>query len=443
MGLTAGGPRFLLDSGETLVKGTTGRPGAKGRTLAKAQLIASENVRMGLGATAIGASEWSALGRSGVQSLVDAGYPVTAANLVCEEGARPFPAVRVLEDRGRSVAVIGLTEGTVEGCTVTDPATALADATALLAEREVDVVVALWPTRGDAAHHAAIKLLPVDIILDASGRISQPDRLLRAGQSWLLGANAKTKELGVVAIDAGAGEGLFPEGYEKDLDVRTIDFARRLDRVTAATEADDTPLMRRQLANITKQVKLLENEAAQMATASRFTIQRVVLDDAIEGNAAVQARVDAVKASFAAMADAMPSEILTRALVGPAGSVYAGAESCAGCHPAAMEQWRTTPHARAYTALLRDQRHMDDDCYSCHVTGAGSAVTSPETVAGLLHVQCEACHGPSAAHVADPAGTKLVRDPDVSVCTTCHDGERDEGQFDFAAYRPKIVHGTP
>jgi hypothetical protein len=36
-------------------------------------------------------------------------------------------------------------------------------------------------------------------------------------------------------------------------------------------------------------------------------------------------------------------------------------------------------------------------------------------------VQCEACHGPAAAHVADPAvRTGLVRKPKVETCTACH-----------------------
>jgi hypothetical protein len=437
------GPVFLVDGGETLVQDTRGRRAPNGRDRAKAALIAQENVAMGLAAAAIGPSEWATLGREGVKVLADDGYPVTAANLVCEDGARPFPAVRILEDRGRSVGVIGVTAGEVPGCTVTDPAIALADAVALLEGRGVDLTLALWPDRAEAAHHAALKGLPVDVVLDASGRMTQPDRPLRAGSSWLLGALGQTKELGVLTVTPGSGAGLFPPDHDGALHARQVDITRRHEKMVEAHEAAPTPLTARQLAAVEERLAAVERDVAAYAdgSAGRFTFTRHLLDDEVAADPAVEARVATVKAGFGMLADAAPSAILARTLVGPEGSGYAGGAACTSCHADATRQWRTTGHARAYTALLRDDRHLDDACYSCHVTGAGAAFTTPEEVGGLIHVQCEACHGPSAAHVQSPAENKPVRVPEVTVCTGCHDGTKDGGRFDRSTYWPKVVHG--
>src|SRR5690606_32526246 len=91
--------------------------------------------------------------------------------------------------------------------------------------------------------------------------------------------------------------------------------------------------------------------------------------------------------------------------VAPAGSPYAGADACAGCHEAEHAQWRGTPHANAWATLERERRAMDADCYACHATGVGAdgGPTRPAAVGGLRDVQCEACHGPSRAHAARPA----------------------------------------
>jgi hypothetical protein len=34
----------------------------------------------------------------------------------------------------------------------------------------------------------------------------------------------------------------------------------------------------------------------------------------------------------------------------------------------------------------------------------------------------------------------MNRAADASTCTICHDGERDDGRFDYATYLPKVTH---
>ena len=99
--------------------------------------------------------------------------------------------------------------------------------------------------------------------------------------------------------------------------------------------------------------------------------------------------------------------------VDPAGYVWAGA--CKECHAAIYASWEKTKHARAITKL--DSEQQQKDCIQCHVTGAKALVLEDGKPLNA-GVQCEACHGPGAAHAADPA--KLppkVRERD---CTTCH-----------------------
>ena len=72
-------------------------------------------------------------------------------------------------------------------------------------------------------------------------------------------------------------------------------------------------------------------------------------------------------------------------------------------------------------------------CGSCHVTGLDTATwTFTE-----FSVGCESCHGPAAAHVADPENVALFTAADDQVCGACHSrGVSPDGHPFPAAYRP-------
>ncbi|MGA8145020.1 MAG: DmsE family decaheme c-type cytochrome [Candidatus Acidiferrales bacterium] len=79
---------------------------------------------------------------------------------------------------------------------------------------------------------------------------------------------------------------------------------------------------------------------------------------------------------------------------------YAGAESCKTCHEAVYKSWETSPHWK--------QTYKEG---------------------GIAKHGCEDCHGPAAAHVADPADTsKLFLFSKASTkeinahCESCHAG---------------------
>lgn len=100
------------------------------------------------------------------------------------------------------------------------------------------------------------------------------------------------------------------------------------------------------------------------------------------------------------------------------GEGYAWADACKSCHADIYASWSRTKHARTITRLSGGDQQKD--CIACHTTGKGGKIEKDGKFVNA-NVQCESCHGPAAAHVADPAvRTGLTRKPKVEVCTACH-----------------------
>lgn len=460
----AKGPIVLLEGGDSLaiVAKDRSEPPA-GQERAKARLIAQEWVSSGLDAAALGEADWL-LGRPFVEDLVREGYPATAANLVCDGSTRPFPAARVIDVAGQRVVVVGVTLGSPEGCVVTDPAAAARDMGAQILGLEPDVRVLLWPAREDEVLFAGLEGLPYDFVLDASGRILNPALPPRAGEAWLLGAGQQTKFVGVLDLQlaeadpTGARRQFFPADFEGALSTRNAQIDERIARATKMRDdrkknATARAAMERQLEELAAEKEALKQEAEawRSGTHHSLTLTGVLLTDEIADHAPTAARVAAVKATFSDLPDASGAEVLARPMRAPEGSPYAGTAACTSCHAPQYNQWRSTGHARAIAALIKVDRHMDDQCWSCHVTGAEPAkaaghpvvVNASAEIGGLLNVQCEACHGPAAAHAKDPTKHDLVVTPPQTACVGCHDGVRDEGRFDYAAYLPRVAHPDP
>jgi len=140
----------------------------------------------------------------------------------------------------------------------------------------------------------------------------------------------------------------------------------------------------------------------------------------------------AAKAQFAAAGAARLADLKD--------SPYAGAEACAGCHPAAQKVWQDSKHAHAMATLQKKGKHEDPECVACHVVGAAAkgGFVSMEHSPQLANVQCEVCHGPRKAHVQSPQvkGTEKAAD----VCTSCHNPLHSPS-FDAKAYWLRIAHG--
>ncbi|MEK7867412.1 MAG: multiheme c-type cytochrome [Planctomycetota bacterium] len=147
------------------------------------------------------------------------------------------------------------------------------------------------------------------------------------------------------------------------------------------------------------------------------------------------------------------------------GRRFVGAHSCRECHSAEWTQWSGTKHAGAYMAVVSNDRWFYPLCVSCHSTGLGqpsgfeigdepltaSALIRltapapkpmPQPPYGLEGVQCEVCHGPGSAHVADP-GTKgtIARQLPVEGCVECHDTKNSpDFRQETDEYRIRIQH---
>lgn len=118
---------------------------------------------------------------------------------------------------------------------------------------------------------------------------------------------------------------------------------------------------------------------------------------------------------------------------------YAGSASCQECHADAYRTLKQSRHGHAMEVLEKDQAWADPECISCHTVGYGfvsgyEGRSSPPDLAG---VGCEACHGPSGSHAAEPSE---YRTPGTATdCIRCHDAENSPA-FWFDDYWPGIEH---
>lgn len=443
------GPVLVVDGGLTLSKPERGRiEGAElEQRRMKAELIARTMSASGLDAVALGFSDW-ALGTDFVRSLAaEHRLPVLAANLQCGD-ERPYPGQKVVEISGRKVGLVGVTEGTVDGCVVEPAAPALKRAIAELGP--VDVVLGLLPYDSDRTLAEVLGPgdLGLDVVVDARGKyaVAGPDR---KGASWAIGAGSRGKSVGVLTLTWTEGARQWGVEGQADRLKKEVETTRaRVDAVDARIakgEADPVAeqRLRAQREAYARQLTQAERQLAALdgAVLNRLTTREIQLAASIPDHPETAALVKEAKRRITKAGGADPDRFVAR--IAPEGSPFAGGEACVGCHQAEHAQWSTTGHARAWQVLVAEDRAMDDDCWSCHVTGAGSpgGPAKAAEAGGLRDVQCEACHGAARDHVAAPDTVKPVRDPAVSVCATCHDGKQDGGRFDPATYRPKVVHG--
>ncbi len=449
----------MLDGGRSLAPRAEGTERDLAQRRIKATLIAKGFRAGGIDAMALGASDW-ALGSGWVRDLArDESLPILAANLVCD-GAAPFPSGVVLEQSGMRIGVVGVTEGVVEGCEVTDQRAALIAAVEALGP--VDVRVGLVPVdtdRGMAALAAAVvegvggpPPLPLDLVIDARGRPPESGGELRGGTWWISGGQ-QGKKLGFLELSMLPGatswhvEGTMSAGQSKADMIRSrLEGLER--RLSAATDEVAKERLTRQKEAYQLQLaeaEALEKQAGAAGPRHLAKASAVELGTDVADHPVSLALVTASKQEITRLAGEDPRAFVPR-LVDDVSSPYAGGETCVRCHDQQHAQWSTTPHARAWNGLVNVERAFDEACWSCHVTGAKVPGGPAEArLAGAFRdVQCEACHGAGRLHVADPKTAVIpIADPGVETCVGCHDGAQDQGRFDGATYLPQVVHTPP
>src|SRR5688572_14340393 len=119
--------------------------------------------------------------------------------------------------------------------------------------------------------------------------------------------------------------------------------------------------------------------------------------------------------------------------------------ACNRCHKAAVAQWKTTVHARAWKTLVEVDKQYNYDCIGCHVTGwqrAGGAHLASVEKMGLADVQCEVCHGPGSKHVEEDGleepKTMTLKPSERFCADNCHVPEHSD-TFDLVPYLRDIL----
>jgi predicted CXXCH cytochrome family protein len=110
---------------------------------------------------------------------------------------------------------------------------------------------------------------------------------------------------------------------------------------------------------------------------------------------------------------------------------YVGDAECVNCHGDTHGDWAATGHADAW-AGLQTSDHAQGFCEPCHSVDY-SAFENPDNasmnsgydevpIAKFEDVQCESCHGPASAHIADPNNVDMAFSLKTPTCNVCHDG---------------------
>lgn len=409
----------------------------------KAALIAGAYAAGGIDGMALGANDWTLGAPWVLETVKQHGLPILAANLTCG-GSKPFPGGKVVDVGGRRIGVVGVTAGAPEGCEVGDPVDALRGAVTELGT--VDFTVALTPLPPDVLAKVGAAGLPIHVLLPTGGRSGTA---VPYGNTTAFEAGTRGKEMGVMTLTftpgatawkLGGQEGQVAERLERT-EQRLTDVRKRK---AATTDPEAIERLAAQEAAYAQQLTRDREILASMEAAPAGNIlsyRQIQLGTDVADHAATAALVAAAKTSLEASEGRADPMIVPHRM--PAGSAFAGSDTCATCHRAEHAQWAGTGHSHAYSTLNVAKRTQDPECWSCHVTAANQpgGPTEPANVGPFRDVQCETCHGPGAAHVTEPQKANIVRSPDPATCTTCHDGDRDGGRFDPARYWPQIVHG--
>jgi YVTN family beta-propeller protein len=134
--------------------------------------------------------------------------------------------------------------------------------------------------------------------------------------------------------------------------------------------------------------------------------------------------------------------------------IYIGAKACAECHDdpitgAQYTKWRSTPHARAYQALLKPESReitrlsgiteeptKSRMCLGCHATASDEEDWRKDEGLRLEDgMQCEMCHGPGSEYsdkdIMNDHDKAVLRGLKIPTKEDCHRCHRPKGSHDM------------
>jgi len=195
-------------------------------------------------------------------------------------------------------------------------------------------------------------------------------------------------------------------------------------------------------AKETKHLGELRFYADKDGAIERFTARYVQLDEVITDDPLMATMTKKARQEIDVVQNRLAEEEAKAYVVDTSQpSPYVMSEACGKCHVAEYEVWQKSRHSHAFAALETKQRLYDAACIGCHSLGfqqAGGFVNIKATPQ-LANVQCESCHGPGAAHVAQPAAGNYKTPTKNQSCLICHDRENSP-DFDFVKYWPVVAH---
>jgi hypothetical protein len=459
----AEGPALAVDAGDTLLPDATIEPEARAEARRRADVMVGGLGAMGLDAYLPGDKDLG-LGLPALKEILKpARFPVVATNLVEPDGQHPFLRGVVRSAGSLRVAILGLADpglfppgGPLLGEPVDRAATE-----ALAGIGPVDFVLCLAHVADGGEPLVAAAAPRCDAVVASHG--GSPLVKWEGGRPAIGRAANKGRILGLLEIGLGpgyqSGRSRFAEGSSwkaarKALEEARVQKEELLQEARTAgqepaayfAKADEAKRMRWAAANALQKGatgSLARMKDATFAASSLLPLEREMPDDP-----AVLALVEAYQLERRER-ERLSAGIRPADEARPETSAFAGAAVCARCHAPATERWQRSPHARALATLQKSGHELDPQCIGCHATGwkHEGGFSQPAALGFLGNVQCEACHGPGKAHVAQHeapgkgagAATTVTGKGDHSLCARCHTPENDP-EFRYPVRLEAIRH---
>lgn len=228
-------------------------------------------------------------------------------------------------------------------------------------------------------------------------------------------------------FDAGQGERIAIKRQLEALDKQ---------RQTLKSDHPTRQLLDERSAELTADLKALEQTPPKPPQRSYFSVELVALDNTMADDPMVKKKVAAYDSRLCEWSKASFERVTCNpAKEGEAS--FVGSKTCQGCHMEAYTTWKATKHAHAFDTLEQAGKTCDLGCIGCHTVGFSKpgGFCKPLEVGELKDVGCENCHGPGSLHAQGKA--KLERFVSEQTCRECHTPEHSD-LFAYDTYRPKL-----
>ena len=349
--------------------------------------------------------------------LKDIKGPILASNIKCD-GVSSFVDHQISTIDNTKIGFLSLwsSSKSAETCTTLDPVEA--------SKKIINSVSAdIWVLISHMSPTEASTVLEhskLGIVIDALSLQVQPPKRHQSG-SVLVGAGGRGKRIGQMMLVVDQSHRHFEvDGAREELNRSINRLTARLETLEAST-TDRAIRQRAIFQNRIEEAKARLKEFDSLGTGSFFEHSVIELSKSIEASPRIERLIAEAKQDFVALASAQPHA----RYVGD----FVGSDSCQACHSSIYEQWQATAHSKAWSTLLKVDRALDNECYSCHITGGFSAdgPRSPMSLRAegqphdidmkqndiewgpLVNVGCESCHGKGGVHILQPSKENITR----------------------------------